>query len=1234
MGKSKNTSPVGSNISCIHYNLHHCIEVTFNFQEILSHYKSYIAFIQEPYCIDQEIKGVPSHATLFDNTDPGITPRAAILVSNNLAKNIFTLSHLSNKDMCVIQIYNFSPSINSIICVSIYLAHEYSIPTNDLKEVIKYAEQYNLPLIIAGDVNAHHTAWGSTDINDRGNDLLDFITLNNLTWANEGNTPTFVTRTREEVLDLTIHTHSLTDTIIDWRVNTKRILSDHRMVEFNLKHTNIKPIAYRSIKDTDWIKFNKILSSYLQKINHIPTEPNRDELDDVVDKLTSAIQKAYHLSCPLKYKRGSTKPTWWTADLSFRRKNLRYLHKKAKNKNTDSTWKSYREGKKEFQKILRKSKTSSWRNFCTNINTISASAKLSKILKFKRIKTLGSIARPDGTYTTNPAESLNTLLDSLIPADSSAGPDLRYNNTNNMDEIIHTTFSLSRLNKAIADSTLDKAPGPDNIKGTLVSMGWQHIREHIQYIYSHSLRLGYVPKEWQHSRGHILAKPGKEDYSIPKSYRLINLSSFLLKLMEKLIQWYIQFDLQIDNKLSSSQFGFRRGFSTEAALHKIISRIEQSISEGKYALGIFLDIEGAFDNIKHSSIREALYTLGIPNTIGNWIGYLISNRNITVTLANITINRTVTKGCPQGGILSPFLWNIVVNSLLTNFDSAKSVLNAFADDLSLIIQGFDPSTLRSLASFYTAEISVWCKHHGLNLSALKTKLIMFTWNRKWDRDPIEIDGTMIPFVNETKLLGIILDSKLSWGPHITAICKKAHSLTHLVNRALGKIWGISPKVSKWVYTAIIRPILLYGCIIWINGIIKSIYLKKKLISVQRRANLQILNALNSSPISSLNILSHLPPITSHIKYTAIITFLKLKANGTWIDNNTTKRGKMIPHGTIIKSYYASLPFYNKQIDLTKPMFFLENNYTISIEERTEALKLNRFDDLDPLLIFTDGSVKNNKAGSGYIIIDKKGSHSHEQFFALGENISIFQAETHAILKASEYIINFCKNRNIIFLTDSQAVIKALNNITSRTITVSKCILSLNKAAETNITTLITWIPGHTNTYGNDRADYLANIGSDTSITTQLPLPLSFVKSCIKTWYKKQDLLEWKKEKVCKENKPILTYILENNIFLIFTNRIEARAISQLLTGHCTLNYFLNKLKPSISPLCPMCKWDKETPDHFLGKCPATYQQRYSYFGSYTTNLHDIFMRSSLKTIIKYAKSTHRWPNGIFKSIPP
>ncbi len=129
-----------------------------------------------------------------------------------------------------------------------------------------------------------------------------------------------------------------------------------------------------------------------------------------------------------------------------------------------------------------------------------------------------------------------------------------------------------------------------NQSSILIQQAWDQIAVITRNIMRTSHRLQHVPLPWKESKAIFVAKPGKTDYYRAKSYRPITLSPVLLKLQEKVILWHMQFDLNMTSLTSEHQYGFKKGSSTETALHKVVHKIEKWIAKKGYVLGTFLDI--------------------------------------------------------------------------------------------------------------------------------------------------------------------------------------------------------------------------------------------------------------------------------------------------------------------------------------------------------------------------------------------------------------------------------------------------------------------------------------------------------------------------------------------------------------------------------------------------------------------------------------------------------------------
>ena len=89
--------------------------------------------------------------------------------------------------------------------------------------------------------------------------------------------------------------------------------------------------------------------------------------------------------------------------------------------------------------------------------------------------------------------------------------------------------------------------------------------------------------------------------------------------MERVGAWHLE-ELGVIDKLSPHQHVFRKGNSTDTCLSEVIDRIESSILRKQFALGVFFDIEGAFDNVLTSKVLEGLDEKGVPKDIIRWYG--------------------------------------------------------------------------------------------------------------------------------------------------------------------------------------------------------------------------------------------------------------------------------------------------------------------------------------------------------------------------------------------------------------------------------------------------------------------------------------------------------------------------------------------------------------------------------------------------------------------------------------
>ena len=134
-------------------------------------------------------------------------------------------------------------------------------------------------------------------------------------------------------------------------------------------------------------------------------------------------------------------------------------------------------------------------------------------------------------------------------------------------------LTLDLLEKAIKELPMGKAPGPDGIKNEIL------IRLPLEYKlalltqFRASISMGFLPTAWLAIETIFIEKVGKPDKESPKTYRPIGLSSSILKLCEKLINWRIKTTVLKDGIPRQHAFTLNR--STETAISELVNLLRE-----------------------------------------------------------------------------------------------------------------------------------------------------------------------------------------------------------------------------------------------------------------------------------------------------------------------------------------------------------------------------------------------------------------------------------------------------------------------------------------------------------------------------------------------------------------------------------------------------------------------------------------------------------------------------------
>ena len=1143
-----------------------------------------IIIIQEPY----HYKGRTLSFMNYNISCSSTQFRSCIAVPRGV--QFARLAEMCTGDLEVVEVYTNDDKVPKVLVVSGYLdIEDDTLSLDRLEKCVEKANGSRTPILFGLDTNAHSELWNSPGSNPRGNKMEDFIMQHSLVLHNQGSQCTFETVRGKSIIDITLSCMGLSNYISNWRVNLEHQMSDHKRIEFDLNLRVSDKISVRNLNKTDWVLFKNILGKITRTYND---SWSKNKLERESIELENDLNRALDVACPVLEVHASSnrQPKWWSRKLDQLKVLVRNSYRKYQRTKQDCDLDTFRSNRRKYKKEIKSSKKDTWRNFCSSIGNSTTLSKLIKITKRERVQKVGQLLKPDNSYTIDNEDTIELLFETHF---SGAIQPERCNDkcerfTNNLE---FSYITEHKVEKALKTFGALKAAGPDGFKPIVLQNLTKNFYKRISILYRACLTLGYNPRRWCESKVIMIPKTGKDNYDQPKSFRPISLCSFLLKGLERVVQWHLDETILKQNPIHQSQHAYRRGKGTDTCISKVVDKIESQILRGGYSLGVFLDCSGAFNKVKIQSLIKGMERKNLPREIINWYEAYLKNQLVTIELNGISITKLLTRGIPQGGVLSPICWNIFLEELLLQINNTQSPseATAYADDLALIINGIHPNSMVDIMQGTINKVVKWGKENDLIFNPNKTEVIMFHNTRAKRFKNIHIDDQMVEYTNEVKYLGVILTNKLNWTKHIESRVKKCKKLLYMLKTVAGSTWGLSPKMQRMTYVMFVRPVLTYACHVWARDFTNKI--KNDLQKLNRLACLSIAPVRRSTPTLGLEVIYDLLPLDLHIKQLALNTMKRIlpMTSSKWDGIGKNKNGH--------------IKFWTKELD--KLGLITECNDKI-IPDR---LGNKNFEILDfethgndaeesynNIYVYTDGSKIDGLAGYGLILKRNKKSFYRNKGH-LGKLTTVFMAEVKAILEATERL-KYRKNEKIIFRIDSQSAILAINNDLISSKLVQNCLTKLNLLGRKN-KVILQWIKAHVGHAGNELADELAKEGAKNVVYGPEPFlgfPEKYKTNLIKDhiyaiWSKR-----WKNTTTCRQTKlffPEINDKLSKSFGKI--KRDELGKMVSFITGHCNMNRHLNLIDPSHDLNCRLCGEEEETPEHVLTSCPSLISRRLDIF---------------------------------------
>jgi hypothetical protein len=337
------------------------------------------------------------------------------------------------------------------------------------------------------------------------------------------------------------------------------------------------------------------------------------------------------------------------------------------------------------------------------------------------------------------------------------------------------------------------------------------IAEHLTNCFNKCLVSGYFPESLKLAKVTPIHKSSSK--ADPSNYRPISVLPALSKVLETLLHSRLERYLRSMNFLYEKQYGFRPLSNTLTATTDLVTKIKVSIDQREVVLGVFIDLKKAFDTISHQVLLRKLENIvGMEGTaLKMFQSYLVNRRQI-VKLGQYKSNQQlVTCGVPQGSILGPLLFLIYINDIYQI--GLKGNISLYADDTCMFYYG---RSLREIAIDAQHDLDLlndWFQLNLLTINTTKSNYIIFAAKNKQlpNIESLKVANQPLKRVDQEKYLGLVLDKKLTWRPHIDKIKNKMASLT-------GSLRGIArclPKRVRFtIYNTLVKPHIDYLIEIW------------------------------------------------------------------------------------------------------------------------------------------------------------------------------------------------------------------------------------------------------------------------------------------------------------------------------------------------------------------------------------------------------------------------------------
>ena len=576
----------------------------------------------------------------------------------------------------------------------------------------------------------------------------------------------------------------------------------------------------------DWDKFKTLCSTKL-KLNK-----DAESINEIASDFTKILQNICEETIPkTKPKCSKIKPPWRNQDCAIAIKKREKARKKYLRTRTQQDKQHYNMLKTESKTTLKKAQKDCWEDFISKLNHKTSSKEVWDMIRKFRGKRSEPITclKTNDQIITNDRDKAQLLAQHYADTSKSENYDPKFQNIKKIQDNIYKEakphmeednehnlnrlFTQFELNRALQGKK-NTAPGADTISYEMLKQLPPSSKAELLNLINLSWVVGELPSDWKVATIIPIKKPLK-DKTNPSSYRPISLTSAFCKIMETMIAFRLNSYIERNNLISNNQSGFRKHRSTIDQLVRLSSEINMAFMENKAVGAIFLDLEKAFDLMWSTGTLVKLNKIGINGHMLNWIQHFLKGRKIQVRLGeNISDIFDLENGSPQGGVLRPTLFNVIMNTLPEALNDLEGIsLSQFADDGAIWTKHSSAELAVKKLQKALDVIEAWGTYWGFKISPDKTKAIIFSRkikDAKTDSFRLTLNGKTLDFVDKVTFLGLTMDRKLTWKHHIDQLIVKCNKDLNLMRMISRTTFGADKKCLVNLYKALILSKLDYG----------------------------------------------------------------------------------------------------------------------------------------------------------------------------------------------------------------------------------------------------------------------------------------------------------------------------------------------------------------------------------------------------------------------------------------